>query len=347
MIAAAWPRDSALDERLMVLDPSRASLTHATVGALAGFVRAGDVVVVNDAATLPASLQGSTAAGAAVELRLAGPTDDPAVWRAVLFGAGDWRTRTEHRAPPPAVRIGDELALGPVLRATVTGVSERFERLVTVRFTPTGDRFWRALYEHGRPVQYAHVAGELPLWHAQTVYGGRPWAVELPSAGRPLRWSLLGALRARGVTVARVTHAAGLSATGDDALDAALPLPERYDIPAETVRAIEAARRDGGRVIAVGTSVVRALEGCAATHGGVVAGEGVTDLRLGEHSPRRVVDAVLSGMHEPGTSHFELLSAFAPAERLLAAVREGEARSYLGHEFGDACLVFGEPARAA
>ncbi len=321
MTPAAWPRDSALDERMMVLDPARGTVTHATVGSLADFVRAGDLVVVNDAATLPASLRGRTARGEPVELRLAGATDDPSRWRAVLFGDGDWRTRTEHRP------------------ATVDEVSARSSRLVTARFTPEGDRFWRALYAHGRPVQYAHVAGDLALWHVQTVYAGRPWAVELPSAGRPLRWSLLASLRARGVSIARVTHAAGLSATGDEALDAALPLPERYEIPRETVDAVERARAEGGRVIAVGTSVVRALEGSAAAHGRVVEGAGETDLRLREGSARRVVDAVLSGMHEPGTSHFELLSAFAPARALLDAAREAEARRYLGHEFGDACLV--------
>jgi len=332
---------------MMVLDASQAGLIHSTVGALPGYVRAGDLVVVNDAATVPASLHGCTAAGDSVEVRLAGPSDDATVWSAVLFGAGDWRTRTEHRPPPPVVAVGDRLSFGPVLRATVTAVSKRFARLVTLRFSPEGDAFWQGLYAYGRPVQYAHVAAELPLWHAQTVYAGRPWAVELPSAGRPLRWSLLVALRARGATLARLTHAAGLSATGDDALDAALPLPERYDIPRETVEALDATRARGGRVLAVGTSVVRALEGAAATHGRVVAGPGMTDLRLSASSPRRVVDAVLSGMHEPGSSHFELLSAFAEPARLMDAVQEGEARGYLGHEFGDACLVWGDTTHTA
>jgi S-adenosylmethionine:tRNA ribosyltransferase-isomerase len=228
----------------------------------------------------------------------------------------------------------------------VEALSPHATRLVTVRFDRAGDRFWRGIYAVGRPVQYAHVADDLPLWSVQTVYAGRPWAVELPSAGHPLRWSLLAALRARGAKVARVTHAAGLSATGDDALDAALPLPERYEISEETAACVAETRAKGGRVIAVGTSVVRALEGCAATHGRVVAGRGVTDLRLGERSPRRVVDAVLSGMHEPGTSHFALLSAFAPPSMLRDAVREGAARGYLHHEFGDACLVLGASATA-
>src|SRR5262249_29281050 len=157
------------------------------------------------------------------------------------------------------------------LRARVEGVRGR---LVDLRFDRAGDGLWAALYRAGRPVQYAHVAEPLPLWAVQTRYGARPWAAELPSAGRPPPWGVLGALPPRGVGLARVTHACGLSATGDEALDAALPLPERYDVPAATVEAVARARR----VVAVGTSVVRALEGAAARHGRLVAGEGETDL---------------------------------------------------------------------
>ncbi len=336
MNAAVWPRES---HRMMVLDAARGAISHADFEALPEYAREGDLVVVNDAATLPASLRGRTSRGEPVELRLASPTNEESAWLAVLFGDGDWRTRTEHRPAPPRVEVGDTLRFGDALSATVEARSERSERLFTVRFDQRGDRFWQAIYAIGRPVQYAHLGGDLALWHTQNVYAGRPWAVELPSAGHPLRWSLLAALRSRGVTIARVTHAAGLSATGDDALDAQLPLPERYEITEETVRAIERTKSRGGRVIAVGTSVVRALEGCVATHGRVIAGEGVTDLRIGVSTPRRVVDAVLSGMHEPGTSHFELLSAFAPPAMLLDAVREGTALGYQHHEFGDACLV--------
>lgn len=323
----------------MVIDAGSGSLTHTRVGELATWLRAGDLVVVNDAATLPASLHGTTATGEAIELRLAGTTDE-VHWDAVIFGGGDWRTRTEHRAPPPRVVPGDELVFGGTLRATVESLSALSTRLVTLRFNKDGSAFWRDLYALGRPVQYAHVRDDLPLWHVQTRYASKPWAMELPSAGRPLRWSLLEALRARSVALATITHAAGLSATGDDSLDAMLPLPERYDIPVETVRAVEATRARGGRVVAIGTSVVRALEGAARANGGTLkAGAGVTDLKLNDASARSVVSAVFSGMHEPGTSHFALLSAFAPPSLLLDAVSEGTREGYLGHEFGDACLV--------
>jgi S-adenosylmethionine:tRNA ribosyltransferase-isomerase len=169
----------------------------------------------------------------------------------------------------------------------------------------------------------------------------------MPSAGRPLSWQLLAALRRRGVELAWLTHAAGLSATGDPALDAALPLPERYHIPRATAAAVHRARADGRRVIAVGTTVVRALEG-AARAGQWAGGNGTTDLVLGPDSELRAVDGILTGIHAPGESHFRLLGAFAPAALLDAASRHARARGYVPHELGDLCLVLpGERAAPA
>jgi S-adenosylmethionine:tRNA ribosyltransferase-isomerase len=161
----------------------------------------------------------------------------------------------------------------------------------------------------------------------------------MPSAGRPLTWGLLAALRARGVRLAALTHAAGLSASGDPTLDAALPLPERYDLPESTAQAVRDARAPGGRVVAVGTTVVRALEGAA--RNGLRAGEGVAELRIGPGFEPRVVNAVLSGMHEAGESHYELLRALVPDELLRRAAEA--ASDYLAHEFGDSCLVLPPP----
>jgi S-adenosylmethionine:tRNA ribosyltransferase-isomerase len=236
--------------------------------------------------------------------------------------------------------VGDTLTIAPDLVATIERVDARSPRLVAVRFAQHGAALWSALYRYGHPVQYAHVARPLELWHAQTPFASRPWAVEMPSAGRPLAWSLVASLRAHGVVLASITHAAGLSSTGDAELDAAPPLPERFDIPLATVTAVAATRAEGRRVVAVGTTVVRALEGCAALHGGeLVAGDGTTDLRIDTHFRPRVVDAVLTGMHESGSSHRELLGAFAPEPLLTASFAHAEARGYLSHEFGDTLLV--------
>jgi S-adenosylmethionine:tRNA ribosyltransferase-isomerase len=119
-----------------------------------------------------------------------------------------------------------------------------------------------------------------------------------------------------------------------------LPLPERFDVPAVTVRAVAEARRRGGRVIAAGTTVVRALEGCARLHRGELApGEGTTDLRIDARFRPRVVDGLLTGLHEIGSSHRELMRAFAPEPLLARAWTHAEEHGYLDHEFGDACLV--------
>jgi S-adenosylmethionine:tRNA ribosyltransferase-isomerase len=336
---ASCPRPEPRADRLLRIDPAAGTWRDARLGDLPVELLPGDLLVVNDAATLPASLRGRGPAGEEMELRLAGQAED-GCWWAVLFGAGDWRTRTEDRLSPARLRPGDRMAIGPDLAAVVRRVDEASPRLVAVAFDRAGAALWSALYRHGRPVQYAHLRAPLDLWHVQTGYAARPWAVEMPSAGRPLTARALRDLAGRGIGLATVTHAAGLSSTGDAALDARLPLPERFEIPPATVRAIDRTRDCGGRVVAVGTSTVRALEGQAALHGGhLVAGGGVTPLVIGGAQRLRVVDGLLTGLHEPGTSHFELLKAFAPDGLLREALVHAEAEGYLAHEFGDSSLV--------
>jgi S-adenosylmethionine:tRNA ribosyltransferase-isomerase len=339
MSPATWPRDNPLAERLLHIDPRGERLHDGHIADLPGMLRAGDLLVVNDGATLPASLQGETERGAPVEARL---IDELAEGRfsALLFGAGDWRTRTEERPAPPPLAPGDAIRFGDGLSAAIERLSPLSARLVEIAFDQRGAKLWSALYRRGRPIQYAYMKAPLQLWHTQTTYAGRPWCAELASAGRPLAWELLLDLSRRGVRVASLTHAAGLSSTGDPSLDAHLPLPERFEIPEETAAAVRDTRARGGRVIAVGTTVARALEGCLAQHGGeLVAGRGVTDLILhGGHRPR-VVDGLLTGMHDPTESHFRLLEAFAPPALLRRAHAHAEEAGYLCHEFGDSSLI--------
>ena len=350
--------------RLLIVDPAAGAIAESVITALPTLLQPGDLLVVNDAATLPASLRGHDDQGRAVELRLLSAIEAapgaareamtaratlegsgvapaaPQFW-AALMGAGDWQQRTEDRPPPPALGPGDRVRVGG-LTAWIVARSPLSSRLVSIHFEAPGqDALWAALYQEGRPVQYAHLAHELPLWAVQTVYAARPWAFEMPSAGRPLSWEILLSLRRRGVRIASLTHAAGLSATGDAAVDAALPLPERYDIPAATVNAIARTRARRGQVIAVGTTVVRALEGAAAASGHLVPGEGTTDLRIDGHFRPRVVDGIVSGLHAAGESHFELLSAFvrgAP-ELLRRGVERAETAGCRSHELGDAMLI--------
>jgi S-adenosylmethionine:tRNA ribosyltransferase-isomerase len=325
---ATGRRGDALAERLMVIDPSTGGLSDRRIADLPELLREGDLLVLNDAATLPASLRAIGPMGEPMELRLAHARDDGA-WDVALFGDGDWRTRTEHRPAPPAVRVGEALLLGDDLRALVESVSPVSPRLVTVRFSLAGDAFWRRLYQLGRPVQYAHLQGELALWDVQTPVASRPWAMEMPSAARPLSWALLEAGRAvarrragdgdprRGAVVDRATRRSTRGCRG--------PSGRRCRRRRWTPSGGAGAR--GGRVVAVGTSVVRALEGaprgCESGGAALAAGTAVTDLVLGEGFTPRVVDGVLTGMHEPGSSHFALLTAFASAAllRRLAALR--------------------------
>lgn len=320
--------------RLVVIDRARPPAL-ATFAALPALLAPGDVVVVNDAATLPASLRG-TSGGADFEVRLSGPIERDRIVRGVLFDAGDHRTRTEERGPPPPIALGARVALAGLPARLVARLDAR--RAVFELESRDPDRVWAAIYAAGAPIQYAHRAARLPLHAVQTAYAGRPWAVEMPSAGRGLTWDVLLGLRRRGIAVVALTHAAGLSSTGDAALDAALPWPERYAIPEATARAIADARARGGRVIAIGTTVVRALEAS-----GGVAGEGVAVLRLEPRSRLRVVDGVVSGLHAPGESHFELLGAFAPRAALLAGLALARAHDLSAHELGDACLVSAWP----
>jgi S-adenosylmethionine:tRNA ribosyltransferase-isomerase len=342
VIAASLPVQRPASARLLVAD-RRGRVEH---WARADFVRLfhpGDVVIANDAATLPASLSGRhVRTGDALEVRLAG-RDTLALERirrftAVLFGRGDFRMRTEDRPPPPAVRAGDRLALGP-LRATVVVVHPAHPRVIVLEFEGTPLEIWAGLARHGRPIQYSHVAEPLRLWDTWTRIAGPPVAFEPPSSGFVLDWNAVAAMAARNVGFATITHAAGISSTGDPALDALLPFDEAYRVPDATVRAIEKARSRGGRVVAIGTTVVRALEHAIGPDGTIRSGEGLATRRLGPSSRLYVVDAILSGTHEPGTSHYELLRAFVDAPTLAGLDHELNAHAYRTHEFGDSVFL--------
>jgi S-adenosylmethionine:tRNA ribosyltransferase-isomerase len=326
--------------RLLLVDPETQNVGETTIAQLPALLSPTDLLVVNDAATLPASLRAHSTAGEPLEIRLLeGPHQR--FTRAVLFGAGDYHTPTELRPPPPPLGNGETLRVAERFTLSIAHVAPLSPRLVILDWKlPLAERF-SALYAHARPVQYSYIPEPLALWDVQTVFAARPWAVEMPSAARPLTGAILSELRARGVQLAPLTHAAGLSATGDALLDAALPLPERYEIPASTARQIADTRRRSGRVIAVGTSVVRALEDAALrTPGGAVrAGSAQAELVLDAATPRRVVSGLLTGIHVPGESHYRLLQAFVTAAPLGQALELAQRRGYRAHEFGDACLI--------
>lgn len=336
MRPATRPPPRRDDVGLVIVDGEAGASRLGQVGDLVAVLDPGDVLVLNDAATFPASLSLSTAAGEAVEIRLI--EERPGGFFGLAFGAGDWRTPTENRPPAPELAPGTGLHAGSELVATVRAVDPRSARLVELRFEATDP--WEPIYRLGRPIQYAYLEDDEELWTVQTAYGSRPVAAEMASAGRPLSWAILGALRRRGVELGWLTHAAGLSSTGDVELDALLPLPERYQIPSATAAAVRRARARGSRVIGAGTTVVRALESAArAGDGDVVAGAGRTDLVIDASTELLAVDGIITGLHEPDASHHRLLRAFAGTGDLETAWARAAAAGFRAHELGDVAIV--------
>jgi S-adenosylmethionine:tRNA ribosyltransferase-isomerase len=328
-----------LGAKLLVADVI-GGVRHLPRAALASLFEPGDLVVAKDAATLPASLRGAHhPSSEAIEVRLAAwvRLRDPERFIAIAFGAGDHRQRTEDRPPPPLLREGDRLDLGPLAGTVERTLSH--PRLIGIRFAGSRVRVFEGLARHGRPVQYAHVPERLSLCNTWTWIAADPIAFEPPSAGFGLDWRTLAAWRERGIRFATLSHAVGLSSTGDPALDQRLPFDEFYDIPESCASAVREAKRKGRRVIAIGTTVVRALESASSADGSVRPGEGLARGRIGRGTRLRIVDAILTGVHQPGESHFELTKAFANDDRLARIGAAAEERGYRSHEFGDSLLI--------
>ena len=307
---------------------------------LALLLSPGDLVVANDAATLPGSLRGTLQrSGEPIEVRLAAwvTAGDLTRFIALAFGAGDHRTRTEDRCAPSPILPGDRLSLGP-LTAVVEQLLDH-PRLIALRFLGSRATVLAGIAHHGRPIQYAHVPEPLALWDTWTRFAANPVAFEPPSAGFALDWETVGTWRRRGIAFTTLTLAAGISSTGDPALDLRLPFDEPYCIPHSTAAAVNQAKSKGGRVVAIGTTVVRALEWAAGADGAVGAGAGVARGRIGSGTRLRVVDAILTGVHQPGESHFELLEAFADLTTLRKLSALAERLGYRSHEFGDSMLI--------
>ncbi len=314
--------------RLFVLPRFEGPFIHTRFDALGDYLHPGDLLVVNASRTLPATLQAHDENGAPVEVRLAQHRADD-LWDALLL---DGRTHVG--------RAGMLLEFGEGLSARVLNPRPDLPFLWQVRFDRCCIPLLDLIYRLGQPVSYSYVPTALPLDLYQTVYASEPGSVEMPSAGRPFSWELLLKLQRQGVRLAAITLHTGLSSTRDDALDATHPVyPEEYEVPRSTAEAVGAAHAQGGRVVAVGTTVVRALETVARSDGTIRAGHGWTHLRITAETRLRAVDALLTGLHEPHASHLDLLSAFVAPQRLQAAYDEALQQRYLWHEFGDMNLI--------
>ena len=325
-------RGLARDEvRLMVAGRETGAIEHARFRDLPEHLRAGDLLVVNTSATLPAAVPATLAGRGPVELRFATAAPD-------LELHGSWWI-VELRSPDGARPFRGATAGA---RVTLPGDTE----VELVAPYAGGTRLWLArvhgplplrefLAAHGHPIRYGYVPREWPLEHYQTVFATEPGSAEMPSAGRPFTAELITALAARGVLIAPLTLHTGVSSLerGES------PYPERYAVPEATARLVNAVRWWGGRVIAVGTTAVRALETVADADGTVAAGEGWTRLVVTPERGLHVVDGLITGWHEPEASHLQLLEAVAGPELLAGCYREALAAGYLWHEFGDSHLL--------
>ena len=319
--------------RLMIA--SCAGITHARFTDLPTHLCSGDVLVVNDSATLPAEIDGRRPARRPVVVHLATDLGD-GTWVAELRGAPAAAEPVPDGTPGEVVRLPGHarlrlLAPYPDAAGNPTGSGNRLWR---VRVAGAG-AVVPYLHRYGRPIAYGYLGRRFPLTDYQTIFGVRPGSAEMPSAGRPFTAELLTRLRARGVAIVPITLHTGVSS--QDAGEA--PQAEWFDVPEPTAARVRAARAAGGRVIAVGTTVTRALESAATPGGSIAAATGWTTLVIDPSRGVRIVDGLITGWHDPQASHLLLVETVAGPELTQRAYDAAITHRYRWHEFGDAGLL--------
>jgi len=334
--APAPPEDRGLardDVRLLVATPD--GLQHGRFRDLPSHLARGDLVVVNDSATLAAEFDAVLSGRGPVVVHAASRLDD-GTWVLEVRTAPDG-SRAVLDAEP-----GAELALpgGDVVRLTAA--------YPAAGSSPTGKgtRLWQAvvdgpvplerhLVRHGRPIAYGYLDQRYPLSRYQTIFASRPGSAEMPSAARPFSHEVVTALVSRGIGVATVTLHTGVSS--QEAGEA--PQPEWFEVSAMTARLVAATRAEGGRVVAVGTTVTRALESAVGADGLVTASHGRTERVVSREDPPRVVDGLVTGWHDALASHLLLVEAVAGPALTQQAYDAAAQEGYLWHEFGDSALL--------
>lgn len=305
--------------RLLVSYRADDRMAHTRFDELPAFLNAGDLLVVNVSETLPAALPARREDGSEIALHLSTQLGGP-LW--VM------------EARKTAMTAGERLGLPGGGSATFVEPYHGSRRLWTARLELPGPVL-PYLRRWGKPIAYPYVAQEWPLEMYQTVYASRPGSAEMPSAGRPFSTKVLDELRRKGVEVASIVLHTGVSSLDNDEP----PYAEWYEVPQSTVDAIRRATAGGGRVIAVGTTVVRALESAADADGELVASQGWTEVIITPERGVVFVDGLLTGFHEPNASHLDMLEAIAGREHLRRAYVAALERGYLWHEFGDLHLI--------
>jgi len=328
--ARGLPRDGV---RLMVSSRDGASIAHTEFRRVPQFLRPGDLLLINTSGTLPAALPAALPDHSAAELHLSTKLPD-----------GGWTV--ELRLPTPGgtvpflrARAGDRVLLPDGGAATLRAP----HRPALGR---SGVRIWDAdlrlpgplpayVTAYGQPIRYGYVREPWPIACYQTVFANEPGSAEMPSAGRAFTPELVAELVARGVQFAPLLLHTGVSSLEDHEP----PYEEYFRVPAHTARIVNETRAAGGRIIAVGTTAVRAIETAAGSAGLVHAAEGWTDVVIARPRGVRAVDGLLTGLHEPRASHLAMLEAIAGRAHIAAAYAEALRERYLWHEFGDLHLI--------
>lgn len=318
--------------RLMALNRETYQVEHTCFNKLGEFLRPKDLLVFNTSRTLPAALDGCELKGPCMEIRLAQHLPDDSWLVLLLCQQGEPFTC--------GLRAGMQINCGQGLVATVEERDQSIPRLWKMRFSKSGTELIDLLYRLGRPIRYEYVSAPWDLDYYQTVYAKEPGSAEMPSAGRAFTWRLLFDLKRCGIETAHIVLHTGLSSYMDDELDAQhLASEEEYFVSETAAKKINHTHQQSGRVIAVGTTVVRALESIADLEGNVCAGHGYTRLHITSEHVLKTVDGLLTGLHEPEASHLDLLTAFLPAQTIRSAYEEAVSQGYLWHEFGDLNLI--------
>ncbi len=317
--------------KLLVARPG--GVSHARFANLGDHLRPGDLLVVNNSATMPAAVDGRRA-GRPIAVHFSMALGEK-TWVVELRPAAQAAGHITDVRPDERIDMPGGAAL--VIGSSYPEAGVEGARLWTARVVIEGPAGGVGPYlaRHGRPIRYSYVPQQWPLRYYQTVFARHVGSTEMPSAARPFSTELVTALVSAGIGIAPITLHAGVSSAeaGEP------PTPELFDVPAATARLVNSAHEAGSRVIAVGTTVTRALESAANASGVVRQAVGWTDLVLGPGRLCRVVDGLVTGWHDAGASHLLLLEAVAGPELVGMAYREALQHGYLWHEFGDSALL--------
>lgn len=326
--------------RLLVSDTETDSIEHARFTDLARWLTAGDLLVVNTSGTLNAAVSATAEDGEAVEIHFS-----------TRLPGGFWTVEVRE---PGAIASGPcpHARSGTSFRLPAGGTIALLAPYPLIGATDAPSRLWMAavqlrcpvipyLNEHGFPIRYSYVKRSWPASMYQTVFATEPGSAEMPSAGRPFTPELVTRLISRGIEIAPIVLHTGVASLETHEP----PYEEYYRVTRHTADRVNAARLAGARVVAVGTTVVRALETVTDDRGTAAPGEGWTDLVITADRPVRSVTGLITGFHEPRATHLSLLASVSSRRHLDRAYGEARRHGYLWHEFGDSHLIVGSRSR--